>query len=285
MKHLTFKYIIPLLILTSKSLIVSGDETTALMAMENSVNPLILLSTSLGDIYIELFPTEAPENVQNFIALAHGEIEFKDPNSNNLFKPRYYDGMQFHKVVPENFVQAGSPVFNPLGNPEKLLNDEINADLLGLNQQKVMDTSGNLNSLLKIGNKREFQKELLNPILDHLNIGSEAQILERQYEIYNLLNQITIKQAYEFQGYLYQNDITTREINRGIVALANTGPNTNGPEFFIALQNMPWLDGRHTVIGKVVEGINTVDAIGSTAIDPLDPSQFATLIYSLRRIN
>ena len=61
-------------------------------------------------------------------------------------------------------------------------------------------------------------------------------MLDRQFEIFNTLNSLTIKQAYENQGYRYTNEIPTREITRGIVALANAGPDQNGPEFFIALE-------------------------------------------------
>ena len=79
---------------------VYSDAISAEAAMEDPTNPLVLLSTSTGDIYIELLPNEAPNNVENFLALAHGEIEFEDPNSNTRFQPRYFDGMQFHRVVP-----------------------------------------------------------------------------------------------------------------------------------------------------------------------------------------
>ena len=58
-----------------------SDISSAKLAMENNANPLILLSTSLGDIYIELLPDEAPNNVVNFLALAHGEVEFIEESS------------------------------------------------------------------------------------------------------------------------------------------------------------------------------------------------------------
>lgn len=262
-----------------------ADAVTAQSAMEDPTNPLILLSTSTGDIYIELLSREAPNNVENFLALAHGEIEFINPNSNTSFQPRYFDGMQFHRVVPGFVVQAGSPYHNPLGRPSNLLSDEINANSLGLDQQQVLDADGNFNSLLNIKNEKEFHEVLLKPLYTNLDIESETEMLDRQFEIFNTLNSLTIKKAYENQGYRYTNEMPTREITRGIVALANAGPNQNGPEFFIALRYSPWLSGRNTVIGKVIEGMETADAIGNTEIDPVNPSRFATLIYSLRRIN
>ena len=245
----------------------------------------MLLSTSLGDIYIELFKVEAPNNVDNFLALAHGEIEFTEKDSGNTFYPRYFDGMQFHRVIPNMLIQAGSPQYHPLGMPRRILADEINADVLGLGEQPVLNEFGEFNSLLNISDQSNFRDELLEPILQHLRIDSDSELTNRQYEIYDFIANLTIKQAYELGGYTYNSDLTTRPITRSIVALANSGPNSNGPEFFIATSDLPWLNGKHTVIGKVVEGMETVDAISRTEIDPLDPSRFATLIYSFRAVN
>ena len=262
-----------------------SDVNSAMQVMENDSNPLMLLSTSLGDIYIELFKDEAPNNVENFLALAHGEIEFIEKDSRNAFYPRYFDGMQFHRVIPNMLIQAGSPQYNPLGMPRRILADEINADVLGLDRQPVLNEFGEFNSLLNISDQSNFRKELLEPILKHLRIGSDSELRDRQYEIYDYIANLNIKKAYELGGYTYNSDLTTRPITRSIVALANNGPNSNGPEFFIATSDLPWLNGKHTVLGKVVEGMDTVDAIGRTEIDPLDPSRFATLIYSFRAIN
>jgi cyclophilin family peptidyl-prolyl cis-trans isomerase len=90
---------------------------------------------------------------------------------------------------------------------------------------------------------------------------------------------------YEYEGYHYRSDFQTRGISRGTVALANDGPNRNGPEFFIALRNADWLNGRHTVIGRVVEGLVTADLIGGMAIDPTMFNPQSSVIYSIRRIN
>jgi cyclophilin family peptidyl-prolyl cis-trans isomerase len=262
-----------------------SDVNSAMQVMESDSNPLMLLSTSLGDIYIELFKVEAPNNVRNFLALAHGEIEFKEKNSGNTFYPRYFDGMQFHRVIPNMLIQAGSPQYHPLGIPSRILDDEINADVLGLDEQPVLNEFGEFNSLLNISDRSNFRDVLLEPILKHLRIGSDSELTDRQYEIYDFIVNLTIKQAYELEGYTYNSDLTTRPITRSIVALANSGPNSNGPEFFIATNDLPWLNGKYTVIGKVVEGMDTVDAISRTEIDPLDPSRFATLIYSFRAVN
>ena len=262
-----------------------SDVNSAIREMESASNPLMLLSTSLGDIYIELYKTEAPNNVENFLALAHGEIEFIEKDSKNTFYPHYFDGMQFHRVIPNMLVQAGSPQYHPLGMPRRILADEINADILGLDELPVLNEFGELHAFLNISDPSSFRNELLEPVLNHLGIESDSALTDRQYEIYDLMKNLTIKEAYELRGYIYNTNLTTRPVSRSIVALANSGPNSNGPEFFIATSDLPWLNGKHTVIGKVVEGMDTVDAIGRTEIDPLDPSRFATLIYSLRSVN
>ena len=72
-------------------------------------------------------------------------------------------------------------------------------------------------------------------------------------------------------GYEFEDEINEHKIVRGALAMANAGPNTNGSQFFIVTTaSAPWLDGKHTVFGTVVEGMETVDAIESTETDASD---------------
>lgn len=262
-----------------------ADFSTAVRAMEDPGNPLVLMTTSKGPVYIEMLPGEAPENVANFIALAQGEVEFRDPASGAVFAPRYFDGMRFHRVVPGFVAQAGSPALHPLGSPAVLPGDEINADSLGLDAQPLIAADGRVNRRLNAAGRSEFAEEVLAPLYRVMGIDSEPELLERQREVAGRLAAMSLKDAYENQGYRYRDGPPTRAVVRGVVALAGEGPGRNGPEFFIALRRLPWLSGRHTVIGKVVEGMDAVDRIGATAAGPESPPRDGAVIYSVRRID
>jgi peptidyl-prolyl cis-trans isomerase B (cyclophilin B) len=72
-------------------------------------------------------------------------------------------------------------------------------------------------------------------------------------------------------GYTFEDEFNDHKIVRGALAMANAGPNTNGSQFFIVTtQEASWLDGKHTVFGKVVSGMDTVDAIESQPTDARD---------------
>ena len=72
-------------------------------------------------------------------------------------------------------------------------------------------------------------------------------------------------------GYTFEDEINDNKIERGALAMANAGPNTNGSQFFIVTtEAAPWLDGKHTVFGRVTEGMDVVDAIESTETDASD---------------
>ncbi len=72
-------------------------------------------------------------------------------------------------------------------------------------------------------------------------------------------------------GYAFKDEMSDEVMTRGAVAMANAGPNTNGSQFFIiTAKETPWLVGRHTVFGRVISGMETVDAIENLKTDSAD---------------
>jgi peptidyl-prolyl cis-trans isomerase B (cyclophilin B) len=122
--------------------------------------------TDKGTIRIELFEDKTPKTVANFEKLV-GKF--------------FYDGLTFHRVIPDFMIQGGCPSGTGTGGPGYKFADEFHPDL--------------------------------------------------------------------------------KHDTPGILSMANAGPNTNGSQFFITHVPTPWLDGKHTVFGKVIEGQDVVDAI------------------------
>ncbi len=143
------------------------------------------MQTSAGTIDLELFDDDAPETVANFRRLA-GE--------------GFYDGIIFHRVIPDFMIQGGCPQGTGTGGP----------------------------------------------------------------------------------GYTFKDEINQHKVARGALAMANAGPNTNGSQFFIVTTDeAPWLDGKHTVFGRVIDGMDTIDAIEAVPTDdrdrPLEPPEIESI--------
>jgi peptidyl-prolyl cis-trans isomerase B (cyclophilin B) len=72
-------------------------------------------------------------------------------------------------------------------------------------------------------------------------------------------------------GYKFEDEFNDQKVVRGALAMANSGPNTNGSQFFIVTADAcPWLDGKHTVFGRVTEGMDVVDTISGLDTDGRD---------------
>ena len=72
-------------------------------------------------------------------------------------------------------------------------------------------------------------------------------------------------------GYTFEDEFNEHKVERGALAMANAGPNTNGSQFFIVTADAcPWLDGKHTVFGRVTDGMDAVDAMSEVDRDARD---------------
>ncbi len=135
--------------------------------------------TTEGDVLVQLYYKATPMTVGNFVSLAEGTNTLTQVNMNTPF----YDGLIFHRVIPDFMIQGGDPMGTGAGDPGYKFPDEI------------------VDSLTHDG--------------------------------------------------------------PGILSMANSGPKTNGSQFFITHKATPWLNGRHTIFGKVIEGQDIVVAIGN----------------------
>ncbi len=228
---------------------------------KQATRPVVLIKTSMGDVHAELFPQAAPETVANFIALAEGKKEFTDVDTGKKVKRPFYDGLIFHRVIKNFMLQGGCPQGTGRGGPGYSFKDEINATGLGLDKLKAFNEKTGPHKLLMIRNQMDFQRNLLLPILRKLGIKKKEDFEKHKDEIKKELTALTVKKVYENLGYKFDDKLPAHHPKKGVLAMANSGPNTNGSQFFINLIDTPWLTGKHTVFGKVIKGIDIVEKI------------------------
>jgi len=149
-----------------------------------------IFETSLGNIVVRLLEKEAPKTVENFIGLAEGTKEFTNEKTGKKEKRPFYDGLIFHRVIPDFMIQGGCPHGSGMGGPGYKFADEFHSSL--------------------------------------------------------------------------------RHSKPGKLSMANSGPNTNGSQFFITVAATPWLDNRHTIFGEVMEGQDVANKISAVPRDRSD---------------
>ncbi|MEM1212009.1 MAG: peptidylprolyl isomerase [Planctomycetota bacterium] len=244
---------------------------TAPATQPAQANPIAIINTNKGVIRVELLADAAPKTVANFIGLATGTKTFTNPASGEPMKGKFYDGLVFHRVIPNFMIQGGDPLGTGRGNPGFQFEDEIDADALGLNEVKAFDENGQPNPVLGIRSQQQFQQTVILPVYRELGITSQATFDQKKDQLQARVDALiatgTVKDVLELQGYQYIEGLPSQKPLRGMLAMANAGPNTNGSQFFINVADTPWLAGKHTVFGRVLEGMEVVDAISTVPTD------------------
>lgn len=217
-------------------------------------NPQVILQTNMGNITLELYPKIAPKTVTNFVELAEGKKAFIDPNSGKEIKRPYYDGLVFHRVIDGFMIQGGDILGNGSGGPGYKFEDEISAKVLGLD--KIPASSSQM-----------YMREVQQYVFKKLNIQSQEELDKRIEEVKQELAKamqegVSVAEVLQASGYHFQNDLQSMPVKKYTIAMANSGPNTNGSQFFINLNDNEYLNGKHTVFGKVIDGFEIVDKIG-----------------------
>jgi len=88
-----------------------------------------IFETTEGDIVVELYEDKAPETVGNFVGLATGEKEYINPKTGQAMKSKFYDGLTFHRVIPNFMIQGGDPLGTGTGGPGYRFKDEFDKSL------------------------------------------------------------------------------------------------------------------------------------------------------------
>ena len=248
-------------------------------------NPMCIIQTSMGNIEVELFQNDAPKTVANFIGLAEGTKEFTDEKTGKKVKKPFYDGLIFHRVIKSFMLQAGCPQGNGRGGPGYSIADEISAVALGRDKLKVINPkkSPPHHPFLMIRTQEDYHRMIVSPLFQNLGITSQEELDKRKDEVAARLKSLTLKEAYENMGYSYSDKGSPHHPVRGSLAMANSGPNTNGSQFFINLADTNWLTGKHTVFGKVIKGMDVVDKIGAVKVDTGHKPVEDVKIISIRR--
>jgi peptidyl-prolyl cis-trans isomerase A (cyclophilin A) len=246
----------------------------------------LVIRTTLGDITCRLFPKECPVTVSTICGLAEGSKPWTDPATGQQVQRPFYDGLGFHRVVPGFMIQGGCPLGTGKGGPGFSFADEINAFSLGLDREKAL-TGDQLNPQCAYMGDR-FVKLYIQPQLAAKGIGPTATPAERNAAIAAILptmQDISLMRFYSDLGYHYSPALpASHRPVRGSLAMANSGPDTNGSQFFINLGDTPHLTGKHTIFGEVTAGLEVAAAIAAVPRDGNDRPTAPVIIIGIRPV-
>ena len=225
-------------------------------------DPKVEIRTSLGTIVCRLFAAECPETVRTFCDLAEARRAWTDATTGQQVQRPFYDGLTFHRVIPGFMIQGGCPLGSGRGSPGFTFKDEINAVSLGLDKERVI--WGEQPNPLCRNMMSQFMNLYFEPRFAARGATTPQQRQAALPKVLADLKNVTIQQFHEKLGYVYDPALpASHRPVKGSLAMANSGPNTNGSQFFINLGDTLHLTGKHTVFGEVVSGLEVVVAIGA----------------------
>jgi cyclophilin family peptidyl-prolyl cis-trans isomerase len=130
--------------------------------------------------------------------------------------------------------------------------------------------------------RKDFEQQILAPLYKAAGIESAQALSNNAEQMMQRLQQLSVLDALSNLGHHFSSGLDTQPIIQGTVALLPTTPGEVGAEFVISMMPSPWLDGRATPIGNVVDGLSVINEIGSIKVSPDDDPSLATTIYSMR---
>lgn len=257
-----------------------ADEASARLNLSDPANPLIVMFTAKGAIYIELFASRAPRNTQRLLELIEGSYRYPDSELSS----RHYDQSRFYKVEAGRSLRTGAAAFSRFGLKPAPLTEEIDAESLGLFSIPLIDTQGEVLPVFGISDRESFERRVLAPLYASMALTSNSDVAEEAPRVYANLQQMSYADALQNLGHQFTRGLGTQPLQRGSVALVSDPAGTASPELFIALTDSPWLDGRITPIGQIVEGLQVADEIGSVSVVPEAGGTGSTALYSVRAL-
>ena len=248
-------------------------------------NDIVIMKTTMGNIEIELFSSLAPKTVENFIGLATGTKEWTDPKTKKKVKRPFYDGLIFHRVISDFMIQAGCPLGTGTGGPGYSFEDEIYKEYVEIKGEINDDaTAKKVNDILILAclmNQQKKNQDFDKELADMFNSAGKNDFTEiKKHNVEYFLKKAGKKKFIVGSGLL-------NPVEYGTLCMANSGPNTNGSQFFITTKKdgTPWLNGKHTVFGKVIKGMDVVHKIEGVKKNSGDKPVKDVKIISIKVIN
>lgn len=217
------------------------------------------LNTTQGVIGLELWPDIAPKTVANFIKLA---------------QEGYYNGTYFHRVIPDFMIQGGCPNTKDkdrsndgTGGPGYTFEDECYGDGEELTGDIKTDSRAEAvwtNIIVPHMQQNRTPNEEIAAVVRECQTAQNFDPLKEKTVEYFMVRANITEPVFT--------KILKAQVLYGNIAMANSGPNTNGSQFFIVTKEdgTPWLNGKHTVFGKVIGGMDIVHEIENLPRDARD---------------